>query len=111
MKRFMVILAAGYNQPSRFLIFGLLVYLCFAYIYTLPGFTFDTGAVCGNETCPKGICFPTSLYFSGVSFTTIGYGDIAPYSMLARTFAILEGVLGIFTVSSFVVSLVKKYVD
>ena len=34
------------------------------------------------------------LYFSFVSITTMGYGDILPVSALARSFASLEGVFG-----------------
>ena len=34
------------------------------------------------------------LYFSLVSITTMGYGDILPVSALARSFASLEGVFG-----------------
>ena len=33
-------------------------------------------------------------YFSMVTMTTIGYGDIVPVSTVARTFATMEGVLG-----------------
>ncbi|MGB5349965.1 MAG: potassium channel family protein [Polyangiales bacterium] len=34
------------------------------------------------------------LYFSLVSLTTVGYGDIAPTSSLARPVAVFEGVFG-----------------
>lgn len=34
------------------------------------------------------------LYFSFVSITTMGYGDIVPVSALARSSASLEGVFG-----------------
>lgn len=36
----------------------------------------------------------TLLYFSVVSITTMGYGDIVPVSSLARSFASLEGMFG-----------------
>ncbi len=35
-----------------------------------------------------------SLYFSFVTMTTVGYGDITPASAPARSFAILEAVMG-----------------
>jgi len=34
------------------------------------------------------------FYFSMVTMTTIGYGDMVPVSTMARTFATMEGVLG-----------------
>ena len=36
-----------------------------------------------------------SIYFAFVSGLTIGYGDLAPKSLLGRVFAILIGVCGI----------------
>ena len=36
-----------------------------------------------------------SLYFSFVSALTIGYGDLAPKTLLARSLAVLIGVCGV----------------
>jgi hypothetical protein len=36
-----------------------------------------------------------SIYFAFVSALTIGYGDLAPHSLLARTLAIVIGVCGV----------------
>jgi len=36
-----------------------------------------------------------SIYFAFVSGLTIGYGDLAPKTLLARTFAVLIGVCGV----------------
>src|SRR5436305_10933525 len=35
-------------------------------------------------------------YFSFMTLTTVGYGDIVPHSQAARTMAILEAVMGQF---------------
>jgi voltage-gated potassium channel len=35
-------------------------------------------------------------YFSFMTLTTVGYGDIVPHSALARTFTVLEAVMGQF---------------
>ncbi|QKE65554.1 pentapeptide repeat-containing protein [Aquipseudomonas campi] len=47
------------------------------------------------------------LYFSVVTFTTLGYGDITPHG-LARPIAALEAFAGSFTMALFVVVFVKK---
>jgi hypothetical protein len=41
-----------------------------------------------------GLGFSNLLYFSFVTLTTLGYGDIVPVSSIARTLSILEGVTG-----------------
>ncbi|NOH69913.1 potassium transporter Kef [Vibrio pectenicida] len=51
--------------------------------------------------------FFNSLYFSVVTFTTLGYGDISPVGF-ARFVAALEAFLGSFTMALFVVVFVKK---
>jgi hypothetical protein len=67
---------------------------------------------------PMGIAFEHSLmsnlmdllgclYFSVVTFTTLGYGDISPHG-LARPIAAFEAFVGSFTMALFVVVFVKK---
>ncbi|PUZ92369.1 potassium transporter Kef, partial [Vibrio vulnificus] len=51
--------------------------------------------------------FLNAVYFSVVTFTTLGYGDISPVG-LARFIAALEAFLGSFTMALFVVVFVKK---
>lgn len=48
------------------------------------------------------------LYFSGVTFLTIGYGDIAPLLVATKILAPIEGVMGLFLMSYFTVSVVRK---
>jgi hypothetical protein len=57
-----------------------------------------------------GLPFSEALYFSCITFTTIGYGDLTP-SGITRFFAASEGLLGIVVASSFIVSLVKRYIE
>ncbi|MFT4928992.1 MAG: hypothetical protein ACI8WB_005116 [Phenylobacterium sp.] len=51
--------------------------------------------------------FASCLYFSVVTFTTLGYGDITPIG-LSRIVAALEAFSGSFTLALFVVVFVKK---
>jgi len=43
----------------------------------------------------EGWSMQESIYFAFVSGLTIGYGDLAPKTLLARTLAILIGVCGV----------------
>ncbi|WP_429223157.1 ion channel, partial [Aeromonas veronii] len=47
------------------------------------------------------------LYYSVVTFTTLGYGDFTPVG-LSRIFAAFEAFTGSFTLALFVVVFVKK---
>lgn len=53
--------------------------------------------------------FKTSLYFSTITFTTIGYGDWHPVGD-ARLFAASEGLLGLIMTASFTVILVRRII-
>lgn len=48
------------------------------------------------------------LYFTIITFTTVGYGDITPLNWMKLAVG-LEAFLGVFFTSSFVVSLSKKF--
>ncbi|MDJ0906134.1 MAG: ion channel [Woeseiaceae bacterium] len=50
------------------------------------------------------------LYFSFVTMTTLGYGDITPVSATARTFAYLQAVFGQFYITILVAGLVGAYI-
>lgn len=50
------------------------------------------------------------LYFSFVTMTTLGYGDITPLSATARTLAYLQAVFGQFYLAILVASLVSTYI-
>lgn len=52
--------------------------------------------------------FINSLYFSAVSMTTVGYGDITPVGY-ARIWAAIEGVIGVFLGGAFLVALTRRY--
>lgn len=50
-----------------------------------------------------------SLYFSVVTFTTLGYGDFSPGNDFSRLVAGFEALGGFFLTSLFLVTLVRKY--
>lgn len=51
------------------------------------------------------------LYFSFVTMTTLGYGDLAPISATARTIAYLQAVFGQFYIAILVAGLVSAYIS
>lgn len=60
-----------------------------------------------SETSNQTFIFQT-WYFSMVTLTTLGYGDIAPATMSARVFVVLEAILGQFYLAVLVASLIGK---
>lgn len=99
-------LVGGFLMPHRFLELALATLLVFALLFTLPGMSFTSIEHSGLAP----LRLDQALYFSGITFTTIGFGDIAPQGA-ARLLTILEGLMGISIMSGFLVALVKKYLD
>jgi hypothetical protein len=50
------------------------------------------------------------FYFSMVTIATLGYGDIVPVTHLARSFSVIEAVIGQFFVAVVVAMLVGKLI-
>jgi Ion channel len=51
----------------------------------------------------------TGLYFSFITLSTVGYGDIVPTSSVARVLAILEAMFGMFYTTLLIARLVSLY--
>lgn len=51
------------------------------------------------------------LYFSFVTMTTLGFGDIAPVSALARVFTYMQAIFGQFYIAILVAGLVSGYIS
>lgn len=88
------------ERPSRTLYSGILVILMSAYFYTF-GSLLDTGVLFKPN-------FFQALYFSVITFSTVGYGDISPTG-LSKGIAMFEALCGMFVMSLFVVGLSRKY--
>ncbi|MDJ0848613.1 MAG: potassium channel family protein [Myxococcota bacterium] len=82
---------------------GITIYILFgigwAFAYSvvehlMPG-SYPSGGVALQELRPRfEFVFPELLYFSFVTLTTLGYGDIAPTNPPARMLALFEAIVG-----------------
>jgi hypothetical protein len=52
---------------------------------------------------------PDFVYFSFITLLTVGYGDVRPVSGIARSLAMLEGVVGVLYIGVFVSRLLNLY--
>ncbi len=62
-----------------------------------------------NDPSETASIFDSLHYFSFVTLTTLGYGDILPLSPLARSLAILEAVIGTLFLAVLISRLVGSY--
>jgi hypothetical protein len=51
----------------------------------------------------------TLLYFSFVTLTTLGYGDVVPVSIVARLISVLEAITGVFFLGTLIARLVSLH--
>ena len=101
----------GYGEePSRVVAISLVTIFTFALLFFFVGITDGENSLqfSLNHSISDNLSrFFHSLYFSVVTFTTLGYGDLAPVG-IARAFAAIEAFVGSFTLALFVVVFVKK---
>jgi hypothetical protein len=104
-------LFCGYGEdPLRIVgISILLIFFC-AILYTFTGLNYQGEhlAYSSLQTPMENFnFFLSSLYYSVVTFTTLGYGDFTPVG-ISRAIAAMEAFTGSFTIALFVVVFVKK---
>nr|WP_205555167.1 potassium channel family protein [Pectobacterium polaris] len=102
LSRFFVIATGGLIKPSRIVLWTIVVIFGFAGIYWQEATSFRDD--CSIRS------YWDALYFSGLTFTTVGYGDISPVNWM-RGLAVLEGLLGIALSGAFLVSLTRRYIE
>ncbi len=92
----------GYGErPLRTLLFAAGVILVSAFFYDVSGRVLSHGVL-------KPVSYFDSLYFSIVTFATVGYGDYLPVGWV-RLVSVLEGLSGIFLAPLFLVALTRRY--
>lgn len=107
----LVDLFCGYGEkPLRVIAFSLCLISLLACCYFLLGIRDGNTIVAFNANASvleNLLNFLTALYFSVVTFTTLGYGDLVPVGA-SRALAAIEAFMGSFTLALFVVVFVKK---
>lgn len=107
----LVDLISGYGEkPRRVISFSLGLIVLFSFIYMLFGIQESgrTIAYFSDQSVLSNLHnWLNALYYSVVTFTTLGYGDVTPTGP-SRFFAALEAFTGSFTMALFVVVFVKK---
>lgn len=113
-KRFiskLVEFSCGYGErPLRIVILSALVIMIFSFIYFITGLNYSNEIIqfsSSNSFLENMIDLLNALYFSVVTFTTLGYGDILPIG-ISKLFAGIEALMGGFILALFVVVFVKK---
>lgn len=101
----------GYGEaPLRIITISIVIILICAILYTYTGLSYQGELVSYNSKLPfydNFVLFLSCLYYSIVTFTTLGYGDFTPVG-ISRAIAALEAFTGSFTLALFVVVFVKK---
>lgn len=104
-------LFCGYGEdPIRIVGISMLMILICATIYTHTGLSYQGEVITydSNASLKENFSlFMSCLYYSVVTFTTLGYGDFTPVG-LSRAVAAIEAFTGSFTIALFVVVFVKK---
>jgi hypothetical protein len=91
---------------STYLMIGLL----WAFTYVLVG-RLSPGAFMFNATSaihPSMEGF-NAFYFSFITLSTVGFGDVTPVSKVARTLTVMEAVVGMFYMTILIARLVSLY--
>ena len=103
--------SCGYGErPFRIVVISALVILLFTFIFFFSGLNYNDETIIFSTSNTLSLNIQhllNSLYFSVVTFTTLGYGDILPIG-ISKFFAGVEALLGGFILALFVVVFVKK---
>ncbi|MCZ6646766.1 MAG: pentapeptide repeat-containing protein [SAR324 cluster bacterium] len=104
-------LICGYGEmPVRVIGFSLSIILISAFLFFIFGVSGGGGAIVYRAEAgftENLLIFLNCLYYSVVTFTTLGYGEIVPLGAV-RAVAAVEAFIGAFTIGLFLVVFVKK---
>jgi hypothetical protein len=85
----------------------LLLGLNWAFVYSFL-YAVDASSFVGLSSAPDDL-FLELLYYSFVTLTTLGYGDISPGTQVARALAYLQAVSGVMYVAILIASLIGSF--
>jgi hypothetical protein len=76
--------------PVERIQFAMMSYLSLLFLWAFLYYTLPL-----SSFCPKLDEFVNALYFSGVTITTLGYGDVLPHSWYAKLLCLIEVLSGL----------------
>ena len=85
--------------------FYLLTGITFSYLYLMVNLVSPGAFDLASQSISS---WPDYLYFSFVTLTTLGYGDILPLSSLAQSLVTLEAVIGVLSPTVMIARFVGK---
>src|SRR6266478_9272143 len=91
---------------SAYLMLGLIWTIAYWLVAQLTPEAFAFNTTTGPKESMEGF---NAFYFSFITLTTVGYGDITPVSKVARTLAAMEAITGLFYVAVLISRLVALY--
>jgi hypothetical protein len=98
-------LLCGYGEkPHRIIFSSFIVIMAFASLYRI------FNAIMYAQSASYAMSLGDYVYYSVITFTTVGYGDFIPRSsLLFRTIAASEAFIGTFMIGLFIFTLARKY--
>lgn len=95
---YFLFLLFGYGEKPWYILgWSILTILVFGIFYKI------TNAIGSNfQDIKSDLTFLRSIYFSTITFTTVGFGDFRPISDISRVLVMIEASLGLFFYSLFV---------
>ncbi len=99
-----------FGSIAAYLLFGVVMALAFQFLNTLdPGNVISS--VSDTTELSRRAELSDFLYFSFITLTSVGYGDISPVSEAARSLAMFEGIFGQMYVAILVAMLVSVHIS
>lgn len=100
----------AHEVTTNTMVGALAIYLLLGIVWSslyIIALYFNPTAFHGIEIVEGTDTFPNTLYFSYVTLTTLGYGDITPSTRITQTLAFMEAIAGTFYLAIVVASLVS----
>jgi len=97
------------NMLTATLALYLLIGLIYAMLYLIL-LEFNPAGLQGFENAQGGDRFVTAIYFSFVTMTSLGYGDISPTGPIGQIMVIIEAITGTFYMAVIVATMVATLI-
>lgn len=97
------------NMLTATLALYLLIGLIYAMLYLIL-LEFNPAGLQGIENAQGGDRFVTAIYFSFVTMTSLGYGDISPTGPIGQIMVIIEAITGTFYMAVIVATMVATLI-